>query len=128
MLLLELAVELSFVIVVWLLSSWYAPTARVSPSSEILSLLKRSDALLFEAFMYASCAHIFGPVVVVVSSSVDVVEEPLSLLLKQENMVRLKHKISKLNKTFFIVTKFPKWKYSGLCIRVLLLYHSFFFI
>ena len=56
MLLLVLEV-VPFVIVVWLLSSRYAPTARVSPSSEMLSLLKRSAALLFEAFMYASCAH-----------------------------------------------------------------------
>ena len=40
---------------------------------------------------------------VVVSSSVDVVEEPLSLLLLQEIMVRLKEKIRKMNKTFFIL-------------------------
>ena len=48
---------------------------------------------------------------VVVSSSVDVVEEPLSLLLLQEIMVRLKEKIRKMNKTFFIFTSIPKEKY-----------------
>ena len=48
---------------------------------------------------------------VVVSSSVDVVEEPLSLLLLQEIMVRLKEKIRKMNKTFFIFSSIPKVKH-----------------
>ena len=54
-------------------------------------------------------------VVVVVSSVVVVVLsvlfEPSSLL--QEMTVRLKHKIRKMNKTFFIFSSIPKIKYYG---------------
>jgi len=50
-------------------------------------------------------------VVVSLSEVVEVVEEPLSLLLLQEIMVRLKQKIRKMNKTFFIFTSIPKVKY-----------------
>ena len=51
-------------------------------------------------------------VVVVVSLSEAVeVEEPLSLLLLQEMMLRLKQKIRKMNKTFFIITSIPKVKH-----------------
>jgi len=39
-----------------------------------------------------------------------VVDAPSSLLL-QEIMVRLKEKIRKMNKTFFIFTSIPKVKY-----------------
>ena len=45
-----------FVIVVWLLSSWVAPTARVSPSSAT-DAPNSSKFSLFEAFTYDSCAH-----------------------------------------------------------------------
>ena len=49
--------------------------------------------------------------VVVVEDELSLVVDAPSSLLLQEIMVRLKEKIRKMNKTFFIFTSIPKVKY-----------------
>lgn len=62
---------------------------------------------------------------VVVVFSVVPVEEYSSLSSLQEIMVRLKQKIRKMNKNFFIFFSIPKVKYYGWCIRSTLLIPRF---
>ena len=46
------------------------------------------------------------------------------LFLPQEMMLRLKNKISKMNKIFFIFSSIPKVKYYGLVRRTLHIYQN----